>query len=206
MRLNSAIVLLGVVWILLANVESSAGTSKVVFYKDPARTFFEKFSTDSWEGGNLVPKKPLKSQKDDILFDETTGFRLHDCSNATYLCVFGSFRVFALPRNRLSPGATYAVGGSVFKVEECFRGDAKICQAALISSSCQKQLGVDACEQVIVDHENNREPGPIVYFIYNEDHGVTAYGTVKKPPQTRGEKLAIATQMILQGDVGILAN
>ena len=98
LRSTPVIVSLGVLWMFFAGAQSSAGTPKTVLYKDPARTFFEKFSTDSWEGGNLVPKKPLKSQKDDILFDETTGVRLHDCSNATYRCLFGSSRVFALPR------------------------------------------------------------------------------------------------------------
>ena len=206
LRSTPVIVSLGVLWMFLASAESSAGTSKAILYKDPARTSFEKFSTDSWEGGNLVPKKPLKSQKDDILFDETTGVRLHDCSDTTYRCLFGSFRVFALPRNRLTPDATYVVGGSVFKVEECLRGDTRICQAALISSHCQRELGVDACEPVTLDRANSGEPGPVVYFIYNEDHGITSYGTAKKSPETRDAKLAIATQMILQGNVGILAN
>src|SRR5258708_27200045 len=116
LRSTPVIVSLGVLF--LASAQSGAGTSKDVLYKDPARTSFEKFSTDSWEGGNLAPKQQLKSQTDDILFDETTDVRLHDCSIATYRCLFGAFRVFALPRNRLTPDATYVVAGSVFKVEE----------------------------------------------------------------------------------------
>jgi hypothetical protein len=161
---------------------------------------------DSWVGGNIVPKKLLKSQAKDILFDETTGVRLHDCSDATYRCIFGSFRVFALPRNRLSPGAVYTVGGSAFKVEKCFRGDLRTCQAALISSNCQKRLGADACQPITAGLGDNGESGPTVYFIYNEDHGITAYGTVKEVPKTRDEKIAIATQMLLQGEFGILSN
>jgi hypothetical protein len=206
LRLTSVTVSVGILWVLFAGGESSAGTSRTVVYENPARTSFEKFSEDSWVGGNIVPQKPLKSQAEDILFDETTGVRLHDCSDATYRCIFGSFRVFALPRNRLSPGAAYTAGGSAFKVEECFRGDSRICQAALVSSHCPRRVGADACKQATAGLGDGEESGPAVYFIYNEDHGITAYGTVKEAPKTRDEKLAIATQMLLKGELGILAN
>jgi hypothetical protein len=40
--------------------------------------------------------------------------------------------------------------------------------------------------------------------MFNEDFGVTAYGSVKAAPQTADERHACATQMILQGQAGLL--
>ncbi len=37
---------------------------------------------------------------------------------------------------------------------------------------CQKISGMDACEDVVGGREKSVEPGPVLYFSYNEDLGV----------------------------------
>lgn len=198
------LVLSSTVGLALAGTEDSDKLTLEVLYKNPSRTFYEKFSTKSWIGGNIIPKRLLISQEKDVFFDESTGTRLHDCSDGQYRCIVGLSRVFAVPRARLSPTATYLAGGAVFKVEECLRGNASICQVALISSDC-RQVSDEACEEVVGGRARSANPGPIIYFIYNEDFGVTAYGSAKAALQTLDERRACAAQMILQGQTGLLA-
>jgi len=94
-----------------------------IYYRDEARTFYERFVRDArtgivrWEGGNIRSSRNTAEQKQDALFDEFTGALLHDCSDAQYRCVYGIYRVFAVPREGLTPQSTYRAGGALFHVE-----------------------------------------------------------------------------------------
>jgi len=193
-------------FVVLAFGVAGAATAKVrvIVYKDSARLAYEKFSDSSMQGASTTPKRLLPSQAQDALFGEEIGHGVHDCSTAQYRCVSVWSRVFAIPRDRLSPAAAYSVAGALLKVEDCLRGDASVCQVAILSADCQ-EIAAESCESVNGGREKSSKPGPIVYFIYNEDYGVTAYGVADKPAKTKDERLGIASQMILQGHTGLLA-
>lgn len=171
-------------------------------YENAARTVYAKFSPDYWTSTPVKPRLPLENQKNVLL--ETVSSPMRDCSDEKYRCTFGARRVFAVPRDRLSPHAVYVAGGSTLRVEECLRGNEAICQVALISSDCQQYSGLEGCAQVPGGRTKSAYPGPVLYFIYNEDFGVTAYGYLNSPGRTAAARLAAAGQMFLQGERGLL--
>lgn len=201
-------VLIGVLLAVLSvaahsgNHARPAGSDSI--YQDPGRTFYERFHGGVWEGAKVLPKRRLSFQKSDALYGERLGRDIHNCSDKQYRCVFGLFRIFSVPRRGLSPTETYVSAGALLRVEQCLRGDSTTCQIALISSDCQERTGPDACSPTSAGREKSREPGPMLYFIYNSDFGVTAYGSVTAPAVTKDGQLAAATQMILQGNRGLL--
>jgi len=170
-------------------------------YENAERTSFQEVCDTSWSVGLKPPARKTQSQKDDVMLYEVVGERLLDCSNKEYRCVASWGRTYAVPRKRLSPDARYSLEGVSFRIEKCIRGDASVCQVALISGGCVENL----------DHECVPEPiaattswGYVVYFIYNEDFGVTAMGVAPKPVADIPAMQAIASQSILQGRNGIL--
>jgi hypothetical protein len=102
---------------------------------------------------------------------------------------------------------TYEKHGVIFYVEECLRGDARRCQVALISGKCghAPSLREMRClptprggvgSQAVYDY--------VIYFLYNEDFGITAFGATDHLVATKAGRLAIATQMVLVSPVGLL--
>jgi hypothetical protein len=187
-----------------AGTATASPKDRVIVYEDSARMAYEKYSDSSMRGASTTPMRQLPSQTKDTLFGEELGHSVSNCSTAKFRCVSVWSRVFAVPLDRLSPTAAYSVAGALLKVEDCLRGDVNVCQVAIVSADCQR-IAVESCESVTGGRESSSKPGPIVYFIYNEDHGVTAYGVSDKPAKTKDERLGIASQMILQGQTGLLA-
>jgi hypothetical protein len=179
--------------------------NRLITYEDNARTVYETFSGDNMTGAIVRPRRLLLFQSNNVMFGEEVGHAVHDCSTSQYRCIFVWGRVFAVPRTRLSSMATYLVAGASLKVENCLRGDAAVCQVALISADCELLSG-DGCKEAIGGQEKSSDSGPILYFVYNEDFGVTAFGVTQHPAKTKEEKLNIASQMILQGVRGLLAD
>jgi hypothetical protein len=175
-----------------------------ILYENSARTAYERFSGDDMTGGELTPKRSLPFQANNALSGEEVGHIVRNCSTTQYRCVSVWLRVFAVPKARLSPAEEYSVAGAVLKVEDCLRGDATICQVALISADCEMMLD-ESCQKVAGGREKSGKPGPVVYFIYNEDVGVTAYGVADQPVNAKDERLSVASQMILQGQKGLLS-
>ncbi len=180
---------------------------------DPARTAYESFVPDSrdrgmlqWVGGDITPKHPTTTEKKDVFFDEFTSGELRDCSDSRYRCLYGLYRVFAVPREGLKPQSTYRVDGAVFRVEKCLRGDERRCQAALISSDCQSKLAPDRCAESSGDDGNGAARGPVGYFIFNEDFGITSYGALKQRGPTEEARMSAALDLVLRGEKGLLAN
>jgi hypothetical protein len=190
----------------VADERACDGTAQGSIYENVGRTFRESFVGDAWRAGKIKPRLPLEAQAQNPLWGEATFVALYNCSNSDYKCVYGSFRVFAVPRARLSPKLTYELAGSIFRVESCLRGDAKVCQVALISSDCNEQFGTDGCRSVSGGRKLSKNSGPVLYFIYNEDLGVTAYGSQDQRATGVSEALLAARDMILQGTRGLLSN
>lgn len=183
--------------------EPPTGSAPEIRYEDAGRTFYESFSGNFWRGAKIRPREPIGDQKSPF-YGERVSSRLHDCSDAHYRCVFGMYRVFAVPRAWLTPTSTYKVAGSVLKVEECLRGEGRRCQVALIRSECQQNYEKDECRQADAGVDRGQTPTPILYFIYNEDFGVTAYGSVTQAAKSPDERHAIVTQMLLRSEQGQL--
>ena len=188
---------------VLATVEARA-KENVIVYEDSARTVSERYQGSEMHGGAVEPKRAIPAQTQNLLNGEEITRAVSDCSTAQYRCSAAWSRVFAVPRKRLSPAATFSIAGALLKVEDCLRGDSRVCQIALIRSDCALISG-EGCEEVAGGRQKSKDPGPITYFIYNEDFGVTAYGVAEQPAKTKDERLVIASQMILQGKYGLLA-
>jgi hypothetical protein len=183
---------------------SQRDVPREIVYSDAARTFHETFSSETHSGTNTLPKHLIGTQKTDLFFSETLGEHIQNCSDKEFICIRALRTAYAIPRRRLSKRDAYSLGGILFKVEDCLRGEQDICQVALISADCQKAVGESDCEKASGGREHGSNAGPLVYFIYNEDYGVTAYGVTNETVGSPKERLNIASQMILEGGAGLL--
>ena len=178
--------------------------STAITYENGPHTSRETYSDGRVLFEGIMPKRLLPSQAGNPFVAETHDQTTFDCSTAEFRCLKAFPRVFAVPRERISPTAKYSTEGALFSVEDCLRGDASNCQVALISSECQRLSGANGCETVRGGRRKSDNPGPIIYFIFNEDVGVTAWGGVMQPAKTQEQRRAIASQMLLQGERGLL--
>jgi hypothetical protein len=205
LRIAYQMVLQGDRGLLFAGRVAHAETRGILF-ESPSHTGTERFKDDEVTAKVIIPKRLLPDQASNTMLAEGIGSPSHDCSNTQYRCLYYWARVFAVPRSsRLSPASKYSVAGAVLKVEDCIRGDNAVCQVALISADCHQISGKDGCEEVVGGREKSTQPGPVTYFIFNEDIGITAWGVAQEPAQTTDEQLAIATQTVLKGDRGLFA-
>jgi hypothetical protein len=182
--------------------EKGARAVKAIYYVNAERTFYERFVQDEanalwWEGGNTEPSRRS--------FEDFTSAPLHDCSDEKYRCVYGLYRVFAVPRAGLETQSTYSAGGAIFRIEKCLRGTKNECLESLISSDCQSKIEPDRCVEAVGGRANSAAPGPIVYFIFKEKIGITAYGD-GKPIVGEEQQLAAAKELRLRGRKGLLGN
>jgi len=190
---------------------SQAPDASGIYYSDPGRTVYESLVPDPgskddvwWLNGNVAPSRPVTKEQKGLFFDEFLSNPAHDCSDTEYLCVFFVYRVFSVPREGLTPQSIYTAAGASLRVERCLRGNAKHCQVALVSSDCEMESPPDKCMVVEGGRTKSSAPGPVLYFIYNEDYGVTAYGTAKKPVSSADAGLNVAAEMVLRGKKGLL--
>ena len=206
------------VWLVASGVVTAASSPEVVpkikpiEYTNDKRTAFERFVQDDkdrakvwWEGGNFAPKHRSTPRQQDFFYDEYTSAPLHGCSDEKYRCVYGLYRVFAVPRAGLGLQSTYSAGGAAFRVEKCLRGTKTQCSEALISSDCQSKAEPDRCLETVGGRANSAAPGPVVYFIFKERIGVTAYGD-GKPVIGEEAQLAAAKELRLRSRKGLLGN
>jgi hypothetical protein len=204
MRLISGLALIaGVLGVLNWAAVCTAGPGappEEVIYENGARTSRETFSSGTHVSGEILPRKRSDSQKRDVFFGEKLGVASNDCSDREYRCLSVQLRVYAVPGVGLSPGATYETAGAKFRVEDCLRVDGRLCQVALISSIRPVRPG-EGYEQWFPKGVQS----PDVYFIYNEDFGVTSFGMTFNPAQSAADRMVAATDKILQCKVGLLA-
>lgn len=202
--------LAGAVGVLLLFLNASAEAGQVhgtrILYESPARTSQATIEKGLWSTGELLPLDPLPSQGNPWLH-EVVSHRVVNCSDQLYRCVRSWGRTFAIPRASLRPQQKYEKHGVIFHVEECLRGDARRCQVALISGTCghAPSLREMRCLPAPRSGVGSRAVYDyVVYFLYNEDFGITAFGATDHVVTTEVGKLAIATQMILMSPTGLL--
>jgi hypothetical protein len=199
MTFSKLVVLLG---LGLSLVYAAADPDQSIKYEDAERTAYYSFHAGVAEHGDIPPAKPTAQQLRE--FSESLGYPIHDCSNEEYQCLRTWFRVVAVPRKPLAIGAAFTLDGVKLRIEECLRHSEDRCQVALISADCELMVGSDACEVYPRGRSKSPRPGPITYFIYNEDFGVTAFGTAGERAASSEQRQQVATQYILQGQAGLL--
>jgi hypothetical protein len=180
------------------------GGAAEITYEDIKRVSYERYSAQEMTGGRHVPKRMLVSQSDDVLLGEQLIHPIKDCSTTLFVCKKAWSRVFAVPRQRLVPNASFEVAGASFKVEVCLRGDVDVCQVALLSMTCL--ISEEAqCHDVGETPDSTSKAVPSLYYIYNEDFGVTSYGVTERGASNQDEMIGIAGHLVLQGKRGLLS-
>ena len=173
------------------------------YYANAERTFFLSLRDGNLLAGPIVSKRPVASQTD-VFRGEALGAPAEDCSDAAYRCFKSGFQAFAVPRNHLSPTARYSIAGTAFRVVQCLRGDRTVCQIAVIEADCQtRNVQKHICGLYSGDPNKNPDQGPVTYFIYNEDFGVTSIGIAGEKKRD-AEATSAAKVYVLQGGVGFL--
>jgi hypothetical protein len=158
-----------------------------------------------WSSNEVAPLASLP--KKNLRLYEVVGHRVTNCSDSQYRCLESWGRTFAVPRVPLRAYQRYQKRGVLFRVEECLRRSARRCQVALISGICGHTLSVRETRclaKPLSGSGRNAVYDYVVYFLYNEDFGMTAFGTTDHVETTEARKLAIATQMILMSPTGLL--
>lgn len=184
-----------------AGIHSGVDNTSVI-YESPDRASFAEISHGVWFVGNRVPAKETAVQKSDSMFSEVIGEKVLECSDDEYRCISSWMKTYAIPLRRLSPADIYVKDGVTFRVEKCLRGDAGICQVALIGGYCLKALD-DRCSLEAREDKPDRWLY-VTYFFYNEDFGITAMGVTKSPAKTINDMILVANQLVLQGSRGLL--
>lgn len=132
-----------------------------------------------------------------------------DCSDTKVRCIADSALALAVPESGLDR-QTYEARGVRFKVEKCRRGDPDHCSVALVSGTCDQISDVSPDDAVQCLSNPSMSSAPItdvafvVYFVYNEGVGVTAFGIAREPLASEADQLAIVTQSVLTSGPGLL--
>ena len=180
-----------------------------VTYTNSENTSYERFVFDDrrgvllWQGGRIQPKHKLFGRKE-LVFLEAGMVELKDCSDSGFRCLFGAYRVFAVPQLGLSKNSEYSFGGARFRVEACLSGSDEHCSSALVSSACDGLAAPDKCVELPAKSIPSVEVGRTGYFIYEEGKGITSYGLAKGRIDLQEQKLATARQLLLRSKTGLL--
>ena len=138
-------------------------------------------------------------------YDTPPTSTVKSCSDASFRCVAIGTEAFAVPRRHLTPSDKYVAYGNSFSVAKCLRGYGNVCQVALIKAECYYNRIKKGCAPTAAERTGDDASG-LLYFIYNEDFGVTAYGfaPLTGEPASTDEMLAKAKSRLLIGDHGVL--
>jgi hypothetical protein len=132
-------------------------------------------------------------------------FSALDCSDSEFRCFKSQDFVLAIPKRGLHGDDKYTVMGAQFSVLKCLRTAGGICEVAIMQSDCQNKKNPYTCEPYVGGRKAAPYVGELVYFIYNEDYGVTALGFWEgRIEATEEHKQELTRQYILTGDKGLL--
>jgi len=181
-----------------ANLKSFDG----IRYRNLENTFMERFVLDESKGVMWWQGVPISKEGSYAGTDMAT---LNDCSDLVFNCVFGAYRVFAVPRDGLRVRSQYVSGGASFKVEMCLKSEGDRCQTALVSSTCPIAVAPNRCEQLATAPASDSKPGYVGYFFYDDRFGITSYGAVRSAAKNPSSQRAAACQLLLRSRSGLLA-
>lgn len=132
-----------------------------------------------------------------------------DCSDDRVTCVTSDFYVFAVPKSGLDQ-QPFEARGVRFRVEKCIRDSSTRCSVALLSGTCDQFSEVSEDDEV---HclaaqpklgERSMDVAYVLYFVYNQNVGVTAFGIAPRPLASEAEQLSVVTQAVLASESGLL--
>jgi hypothetical protein len=178
----------------------SAGKDGVL-YLNAEKTYFYKIGSTKTDLG--VFRSNTKDAS--FLVDRGIGGApTADCSSRSFLCRQVHNMVFAVPRAPLSATSQYIAAGARFKVDKCYQYTDKKCSVALVESNCEFLTEAGKCEPYSNGRVASANPGPVVYFIFNERYGVVSFGFGADfvPDLETAENSA--QYLLLQGDRGLL--
>jgi hypothetical protein len=186
------------------NLSGATGHRLVIVYVNAERTDYYEFheSVAAYKyiyPINRQPGQRFTNDESDLGGNQS----LRDCSDPSFRCVTMDGLVLAVPRRGLIPNSRYVAAGSSLAVIKCMRGTSNVCQVALIETQCL----FDAYKNQCVLDTRNSERGVRqrkMYFIYNEDVGVTSFGWPTAGHNSNDDAMGIAREYHLQGDVGLM--
>lgn len=140
-----------------------------------------------------------------VSYDTPPTSTVKSCSDVSFRCVAMGSQAFAVPRKHLRPSDKYVANGNSFAVVKCLRGYDDVCQVALIKAECYYNRIEKGCAPTVAGRTGD-DASWLLYFVYNEDFGVTAYGIapLNDKPISADEMLAAAKSRFLVGDHGLL--
>jgi hypothetical protein len=172
-------------------------------YQNNERTSYLLITKGHFEDGPIAGGErggqPVRRPTDEIF-----GGDAYDCSTIRYSCVQLHRMILAIPRISLDANSSYAVNGTEFSVRECLRQDGPDCRIALVEADCKEISGTDNCKATLVDRSRALHPGPLTYFIFSREHGITSLGFADERPTDKCWIAKLARDYVLRGDVGIL--
>jgi len=175
-------------------------------YWNAERTDYYLYRSSIAEYHYVYPKAPVRGQTFDVdTWDQWPNAVVKDCSDTIYRCVMLDWQAFAVPRAPLKPDDRYVVHGNDFRVVDCVRGFRGVCQVALIRAACYVNAERHGCAPTKAE-ESHGVSSWILYFIYNEDCGVTSYGIapMREGEAPKSEAREKAMGYTLAGDNGLL--
>jgi hypothetical protein len=179
-----------------AHADPDRGASPIV-YVDPEHLYRDNVYDKIWKTDPIVAKEADNAWYQG--FSEGVSSPVLDCSDESYRCIESWSRTLAIPKTRLGQHARYEKNGVIFEVENCLRLTQATCNVALISGkhSRKRDDSTEADKTATFDY--------VVYFIFNENNGITAMGVTRQSMTTIPAMREIATQTVLVGERGLLA-
>ena len=204
--LRSARLLIALVLATTALARPLTADEPKAVYMSADRTVSYRFLEKIAKYTYLYPRTPLSQQTfppdtNDLIPNAVT----RDCSTPQFLCITWDDQAFAVPRARLTVTDSYVVAGNRFSVVDCLRGFKGVCQVALIRSVCYYNRVIRGCVPTKAEGTEKTPPW-LLYFIFNEDFGVTSFGisAPSEPVDSSDAALGKAKEYILVGAKGIL--
>jgi hypothetical protein len=175
-----------------------------VVYENAERTLQTTITRSLWTVGPVAAEAQAPAESDTEPFAEPIARDMVDCSDETLRCAQAWGWTLAVPRAGLRSRARYSKDGVAFRVHECLRGDQQRCQVALISAVCERELRQGRCTRSVRQTRPGARVEYVLYFLFNEDFGITAMGAGNRIARSPAARRAVASQEILIGDQGLL--
>lgn len=187
-------------------IETQSCTHKnTILYETAERTFCSEYKNGYVENGPIPSNRPIGHHVNQWI--EFHGDEIKSCTDIEYFCIEQNQNIIAIPRGDITISTKYIIKGTIFTVRECLRSVGDRCQIAIIQGDCnyvRLAEGLRECAVLPGGRSESTQEGPVYYYIFNEDYGITAFGSGGGEDLTSNEKMAVrARTYVLQGKVGL---
>lgn len=155
-------------------------------------------------GASLGIFRTIAPRRGTNVLGEATGVSFLDCSTSEFFCTMVGGGIFAVPKKMPAAGKVFSVRGAKLKLLSCKRYNNNICTVAIVTSICKYTKENICAEKPSAGAVRGRN----FYFYYNEDFGVTSFGTGGQPVGDKDLKSMAEERVgdyVLVGDKGLLA-